>query len=412
MKRFLFEFLENMAIAFRAVVSNKMRAVLTTLGIIIGIISVTGMATVVNGIERGFEQDIASLGTDVIYIERWPWVTGPGFKWWEYINRPRITEDIAEALNEKSRLVEEATAVVSTVRPISYKGNQVAGSAIRGTLPNYPMVHELNLADGYFFSDFENQSARNVAVIGAGLADELFPIQEPLGKDIKIMGNRYLVIGVVARQGSGSEGASSEDYEVRIPFKTFQKDFGTRWRDVSVRAKLAEGVAITDAKDEIRGITRVVRRLDAKEEDDFTLNEQETLRATIEPIKNAIYGIGLGLTALALLVGGIGVMNIMFVTVKERTREIGIRKAVGARRRTILGQFLIEAVLICMVGGIIGVLLSIPLAMLIKAVLPAYLGTGTVALAFGICVLIGTVFGLAPAWSAAKSHPIEALRYE
>ncbi|MCH8277122.1 MAG: FtsX-like permease family protein, partial [Bacteroidetes bacterium] len=167
-----------------------------------------------------------------------------------------------------------------------------------------------------------------------------------------------------------------------------------------------------DAKDEIRGVVRLARRLDATEEDDFELNEQQSLRETIAPIKNAIYMIGIGLTALALLVGGIGVMNIMFVTVKERTREIGIRKAVGARRRTILIQFLIEAVVICMIGGLLGVGLSIPLAALIKIVLPAYLDMFTVFIAFSICVAIGIIFGLAPAWIAAKAPPIEALRYE
>ena len=199
---------------------------------------------------------------------------------------------------------------------------------------------------------------------------------------------------------------------IRIPYNSFKKHFGVRWRDVSIHAKLHADVELEDAKDEIRGILRVARRLDAKEEDDFEINEQKTLREQIAPIKNAIYAIGIGLTALALLVGGIGVMNIMFVTVRERTREIGIRKAVGAKRRAILTQFLIEAVLICFIGGLIGIGLSIPIAMLVKAILPAYLGWEIIAFAFGACMLIGIVFGLAPAWTAAKSQPIEALRYE
>jgi len=389
-----------------------MRSVLTTLGIIIGIVSVTGMATVVNGIEQGFENDIATLGTDVVYIEKWPWVSGPGFKWWEYINRPNITADLATDLNERSRMVRAATAVVSTARSLKTDYQSISSTRIMGVQANYGDVHVVDLAEGYFVTPFDDQGARNVAIIGASVADELFPFGNPLGKELKIAGNTFRVIAVMTRQGQGAEGSASEDWSVQIPFNTFKKYFGMRWRDVSIRAKIVDGVALDIAKDEIRGVARLSRGLTVQEEDNFEINEQETLRATIEPIKNAIFGIGIGLTALALLVGGIGVMNIMFVTVRERTREIGVRKAVGARRISILMQFLVEAVVICMVGGLIGVALAFPLSMLIGAVLPASLDLGTVAMAFIICVAIGTVFGLAPAWSAAKAPPIEALRYE
>ncbi|MEQ9105588.1 MAG: ABC transporter permease [Rhodothermales bacterium] len=409
MRRYFFELTESFLIAVRAVVSNKMRAVLTTLGIIIGIVSVTGMATIVNGIEQGFENDMASLGADVMYVERWPWVGGPGFKWWEYINRPRIDVDIATAINERASLVEAATAVVTTGRAAVSEHQNLPNITVRGTLANYPMVQTVDLQEGYFYSEVDDLSARSVAVVGAVVASELFPVGNALGKTIRIGGHRYRIIGILKKEGQGGGG---NDTSAFVPFSSFQKHFGTRWRDASVRAKIVSGVPVAEARDELRGVVRLARGLQAGEEDDFEINEQESLRAAIAPIKNAIFGIGIGLTALALLVGGIGVMNIMFVTVKERTREIGIRKAVGARRRTILMQFLIEAIVICMVGGVVGVLLSIPLALLISLVLPAQMGVGIVAIAFGICVAIGTTFGLAPAWSAANATPIEALRYE
>ena len=412
MRRFLFELTESFLIAVKAVFSNKMRAVLTTLGIIIGIVSVTSMATIVSGIEKGFEQDISSLGTDVIYVEKWPWVNGPGFKWWEYINRPRIDESIAEAIQKRGTMVEAATAVVSTGRSAASEYQTIGNIGIRGTLANYPDVQDVVLQDGYFYTEVDELGARAVAVVGAGIARDLFPVGYALGKTIRIGGNRYRIIGILEQQGSGAEGNSGDDYTAFIPFTAFQKHFGTRWRDASVRVKVSSDVLLADAKDEIRGIVRLARQLDAAEPDNFEINEQESLREAIAPIKNAIFAIGIGLTALALLVGGIGVMNIMFVTVRERTREIGIRKAVGARRSSILLQFLIEAVVICMVGGLLGVGLSIPLALLIKMVLPAQLGPDIILTAFGICVAIGTVFGLAPAWTAAKSAPIEALRYE
>jgi len=179
-----------------------------------------------------------------------------------------------------------------------------------------------------------------------------------------------------------------------------------------VQVRAASPQLITEVRDEITGVVRTARQIDAMEENNFEINEQESLREQLAPVRLAIYSIGIFLTALALLVGGIGVMNIMFVSVKERTREIGIRKAVGARRSTILLQFLIEAVLVCLMGGLLGVLLSLPIAWAISFVLPASLGLGVILIAFGICVMVGVAFGLAPAWQAAKAHPIEALRYE
>jgi putative ABC transport system permease protein len=409
---FAFELWESLLIALRAIRVNKMRAALTTLGIIIGILAVTLMATVVNGIERDFEQNMEQLGADVVYIEKWPWSGGPGFKWWNYINRPNMTADLADVVEQRSRYAQAATPVVRTGRPVAYGRQTLYGVGLIGTRPNYPVIHPLNLESGRFFNEYDNRSAQAVCVIGSEVADYLFPVEEPLGKNIRVGDHRFRVIGVMERKGSGAEGTDSRDRDIYMPYNAFKKAFGMRWRDVSVQVKLAGGIAMEEATDELTGILRVARKLDAKEDNDFEINEQQSLREQIAPVKTAIYSIGIGLTALALLVGGIGVMNIMFVSVKERTREIGIRKAVGASRRTILIQFLVEAVVVCFVGGLLGVLISLPLVMLIQTVLPAYLGTTTVAVAFSICVFIGVVFGLAPAWTAAKAEPIDALRYE
>lgn len=203
MHRFFFEFFESILIAVRAVWSNKMRAVLTTLGIIIGIVSVTGMATVVNGIEQGFENDISSLGTDVVYIEKWPWVRSG--KWWEYINRPNITAQLASDINDQSRMVKAATAVVSTSESLKTEYESISSTRIVGVQANFGDVQVVDLAEGYFITPFDDQGARNVAIIGASVADELFPFGSPLGKELKIAGNAFRVIGVMTRQGQGSE---------------------------------------------------------------------------------------------------------------------------------------------------------------------------------------------------------------
>lgn len=407
----LTEFWESFRIALRALRVHKMRSALTTLGIVIGVVSVTLMATVVNGIEKDFEQDMASLGADVLYVEKWPW--GMARDWWNYINRPMITADLADVITDRSRFALAAVPVASTMRgSVGYGSQSLAGVQTLGATSAYPLVHQFGLQEGRFFSDVEDRGGRRVCVVGARIAEELFVVGDPLGKELRIGGNRYEIVGVFEKKGESADATGSADLQVVIPFDAFKRQFGVERRDVSVRVRVRDGVGLEDAKSEITGILRVARRLDAKERDDFEINEQESLREQLAPIKATIYSIGIGLTALSLLVGGIGVMNIMFVSVKERTREIGIRKAVGAPRRTILTQFLVEAIIVCLLGGALGVVLALPLGFAVRMILPSTLDFAMVAIAFGICVVVGVIFGLAPAWTAAGEEPIEALRYE
>lgn len=408
----LLENWEALLIALRAISLHKMRSVLTTLGIIIGIASVTSMATVINGIERQFEQSMSSLGSDVLYVEKWPWVSGPGSRWWEYRNRPEIRPDLAEVIERRARTISAAAPVVATSRPVSYRGETVSPVNIEASTASFERVHSIDLEAGRFYSDVDDRAARNVAVIGAEVGERLFAVEDPLGKLIRVSGDRFQVIGVLQRKGSGADDPSSADRQIRIPFNTFKKLYGVENRRISVQARVAAGASLTLAKDELTGIVRVARQVGAGENNNFEINEHESLRADMAPVKGAIYGIGIFLTALALLVGGIGVMNIMFVSVKERTREIGLRKAVGARRRAILMQFLTEAVVVCLIGGLIGVAFAAGIATLINIFFTAHLPFETVVIAFGICVAVGVTFGLAPAWSAARSDPIESLRYE
>ncbi|MEM8484202.1 MAG: ABC transporter permease [Bacteroidota bacterium] len=408
----LLELWEGLRIALRAIRANKLRSILTTLGIIIGITSVTAMATIINGVEQNFEEQMSELGTDVLYIEKWPWTRGPGFKWWEYINRPDIKPDLAEVISEKSRFAVAAVPVVNTGRSVRFGDKTLSGVRVQGSSGDYPRVFSVEIESGRFYSDIEDRSGRNVCVIGAAVAEQLFPLEEPIGKQIRVSGIRFQVIGVLAKEGSNAEGQGSGDLEIQVPITAFKNNFGISKRSSSIRVRIVDSGVMDDAKDELTGIVRTARRLDAADKDNFEINEQRSLREQLAPIKLTIYSIGIFLTALSLLVGGIGVMNIMFVSVKERTREIGIRKAIGAKRRTILMQFIIEAIVVCVLGGLIGIGISILITALINAFLTAVLPASTVATAFIICILIGLVFGLAPAWTAAKAEPIEALRYE
>ena len=406
----LLEFVEGFRIALRAIWANKLRAVLTTLGIIIGIVSVTAMFTTINGIERGFDRSMEMLGTNVLTIDKNPQTFEND--WWKYTNRPPITREVAEAIEARSRYAVAVAPAVATMRGVQYEDRQLSTVFTRGATPSIADINGLDLAAGRFYGDVEERAARPVCVIGQDVAEALFPNETPIGKRIRVGGTRMEVIGVLAKQGKFL-GLFSFDNQVTMPLATFENAFGmSRWRNISVQVKVDAAENMDAAEDELTGIVRTVRGLDPFEEDNFAINRQDAFATQISGVKKAIYGIGLFLTGLALLVGGIGAMNIMFVSVRERTREIGIRKAVGATRRAILTQFLLEAVVVCMIGGVIGVILSFGVTQLINSVFTAVLSPATVALAFGICVGVGIFFGFIPAWAAARSRPIEALRYE
>jgi len=386
--------------------ANKLRALLTTLGIIIGIVSVTAMFTTINGIERGFDRSMAMLGTNVINVVRIPDFTN---EWWRYRNRPRITEDIAEAISERAEHIEAVAPVAFSMRSVHYQDQRLDQVFLRASTPALAEVSSLDLDQGRFFTSQENQAARNVCVIGIDVAELLFPVGSPIGKNIRVGGHRFTVVGVLVKQGKFL-GLFSFDEQVILPLQAYKKLFGSR-PYLEIQAKAVSAEAMERAEDEMLGIVRLARHLGPMEEENFALERQDAFETQISGVKGAIYGVGLFLTGLSLLVGGIGVMNIMFVSVKERTREIGIRKALGATRRAILAQFLVEAVVVCMIGGLIGIGLSFIVTALINQVFTAVLSPATVMIAFAICVGVGVTFGFIPAWSAARLRPIEALRY-
>ena len=409
MVRLFIEFWEGLLIAIRSLFAHKMRSILTMLGIVIGIVTVTAMFTIINGLERAFEHSMSIFGSNILYVDKTPWFATPQ-EWMKMRNRPDLEQDLVEDIESQARYVSAVAPSVSVVRPTRYRDRAVYGVFIKGSTPEVASIGDINLTEGRWYNHFENRTARNVAVIGVAVAESLFPNEEPIGKRVRIRGHRFQVIGVLARQGKFL-GLFSLDEQIQIPLNTLERHFGN-FRSVTLEVKAESAEAMDLAEDEITGILRAARGVDAMEESDFSISRMEFIGDQIAGVKATIYSIGIFLTALALVVGGIGVMNIMFVSVKERTKEIGIRKAVGASRRAILMQFLIEAVSVCMVAGLMGVAMSAGAAMIIRRFIPAYLSPGTVILAFGICVGVGIVFGIVPAWNAARQHPIDALRYK
>jgi len=410
------EITESFRIAFSVIRAHKMRSLLTALGVIIGIIAVTLMGSAIGGIETGFENSLSVIGDDILYVEKWPWHHVDD--WWNYRNRRRMDVHYASQLQRiidatpNSELI-IAVPTMNTVRGVKYGQNQVRGVFTQGTTSDFLATSTSQFKEGRFMTDAESRGGRNVAVLGYDVAEALFPNEPALEKTVLIEGNPFRVVGVFAKQGTFL-GLFSFDTQVVVPLGAFMKTFSSRL-DTSIRVKVKDKSRMEAAKGELTGAMRRVRGLKPEQTDDFSINEQSALRSTLGPIKAGIATAGLFVTSLALFVGAIGIMNITYVSVKERTREIGTRKAVGARRRTILLQFLIEAVCICLIGGAVGLGLSWLMVAGVAAAFPSFplkFSVGLVITGLVVSTLTGIFSGFAPAFSASRLDPIEALRYE
>ena len=416
MKRLLYELSESWKIAAAQMRSNLTRSTLTALGVIIGIIAVTLMGTAVNGISIGFDKSMAVLGDDVLYVTQWPWK--PVDDWWNYRDRKKIKTEYAETLNRMIAATPNSNLVVAVptsnfMRSIKYGGNQVNNVFVLGTTSDFIITSTIDCTAGRFFNELESRDGANVVVIGYDVADALFPSENPIDKSVLINGQLFKVIGVNTRQGTFL-GLFSWDSMVAMPLGAFNKYFSAK-SESDVRVKVKDKTRLADAKDELIGLMRRVRGLPPEKKDDFSINEQQAFKSTLDPVKNSIAIAGLFITGLSLFVGAIGIMNITFVSVKERTKEIGTRKALGARRRTILLQFLIESTALCLLGGFIGLVLAFLMCFLIGKAAPSFpihFSLGLVMASVIVSAMTGLVSGFAPAWSASRLDPVAALRYE
>ncbi len=416
MKRFLYELEESWKIAAAQMQANKTRSTLTALGVIIGIVAVTLMGTAISGISVGFDKSMSVLGDDVLYVTQWPWKRVDD--WWNYRDRKKIKTEYAETLNRMIAATPNSNLIVavptsSFIRSIKYGGNEVENVYVLGTTSDYIVTSTVDCKEGRFFSEVESRDASNVCIIGYDVADALFPSESPINKSVLINGQNFKVIGVNSRQGTFL-GIFSWDSMVAMPLGAFNKYFSAK-SESDIRVKVKDKTKLADGKDELTGLVRRVRGLPPEKKDDFSINEQQAFKSTLDPVKNSIAVAGLFITGLSLFVGAIGIMNITFVSVKERTKEIGTRKALGARRRTILLQFLIESTALCLLGGVIGLTLAYLLCFGIGKAFPSFpiqFSFGLVLASMMVSVFTGLFSGFAPAWSASRLDPVTALRYE
>lgn len=414
MRIFLKLFKESVLFALHALRVNKLRTFLSLLGISIGIFAIISVFTVVDAMQENVEEGVSSLGDNVVYIQKWPWAFGPDYPWWKYYQRPVPSVQEMEQLMERANSVEsfsfEAYIGGKTVK---YKNNVVENADIAIASHDYYKTKSFDVSAGRYFTEMESKSGRAMAVIGADIAASLFPNEDPVDKQIKIQGRKIDVIGVFKKEGKSLLDISSDNI-VLIPVNFARNiiDLRSDRIDPFIKARSKPGISNAEMMDELKGLMRSIRRLRPIEDDNFALNETKLLSNQISGLFSFLTLAGWIIGGFSILVGGFGIANIMFVSVKERTNQIGIQKSLGAKNYFILLQFLVEAIVLCLIGGAMGLLVVFFLTFFGSSLLGfnITLTFGNIFLGLFVSALIGIISGFVPAYSASRLDPVEAIR--
>ncbi len=404
---------ESMDLALGAIRSNKLRSFLTLLGIIIGVMTIIAMQSLITGLRKSMYEQLNILGSNVFSIQKFPAV-GMGHGWWEkYRNRKDLTYEHAHLVRTRVPAAKSVSADVDTWgEEIRYKDKKTLSNVmVVGTTPEYLENNGYEISAGRFVTEQDLQYNRRVAVLGLDVLDKLFGSENPVGMDIKIRGERFEIIGVFEKKGSVF--GNSMDNLVVIPFFTFEKIYGS-FRSISISVQAVNAGLMEEAQEQAIGVLRAARKVPPGKENDFEVVTNNTLTDFFDNMTKYVRIVAVAIASISLLVAGVGIMNIMLVSVTERTKEIGIRKSIGAKRSDILWQFLIEAIVLSEVGGVIGIGVGLGIGYLVDAFtpVPAAVPIWTVFLGLLFCSFVGLLFGVYPASKAARLDPITALRYE
>ena len=420
-------FSEILVMSWDTIRGNKMRSGLTVLGIVIGITSIVGITSLLRGFEESFKDLIRQIGPDTIFVQKFSGISMSGGNFDVIMRRPNITPDDAEAIDKLPSIVMTDVFMGGggggmQQERVYYRNQKTKQLIVFGTTDRWPFVNSLVVESGRFFNSGEFQRRQNVVVLGQTGKNALFPAEDPIGKQVRLGLYQFTVIGVMAKRPSPGGFDGGQDDFVVIPHTTYQKQYGIRanvvgrgvMRSVQVAAVPREGVPREQAMREVEEIMRIRHGLRLDEPNDFDIVTQDAILEFFDQITQAAFLALVVLSSIALMVGGIGVMSIMTISVTERTREIGVRKSLGARRVEILWQFLLEAVFLTCVGGVLGIIVGTSIALGINWLtgFPVSLPWWSFAIGFGFSASVGVFFGMVPAIRASRLDPIEALRYE
>jgi putative ABC transport system permease protein len=406
--------LESSGFALEALRGNKLRTLLSTLGITIGIFCIIMVLALVNSLERNVQQSVESLGKDVVFIDKWPWTFGSDYKWWKYMNRPTPQLSELKTIDEKA-LLADASALVVTLGNVTIKheSNSASGISLLGVSHHFDRIRDFNLSAGRYFTEGESKNGNSVCVIGDAIAQTLFPNSSAIDQSVKIKGAKYRVVGVIEKEGESLLG-NSMDNNAMVPALNLASyvRLNSDRSNIQIQVKAKPTVTIEMLEEELRGIMRAQRRLRPGEEEDFALNKTTLIAEPVKQVFGVVTFAGWIIGGFAMLVGGFGIANIMFVSVKERTNQIGIQKSLGAKNYFILIEFLVEAIVLCLFGGAIGITLVWLLTLLVSSAIDfdIYLSIQNIFTGVMVSVVIGLISGFLPAYAASRLDPVVAIR--